>query len=101
MFNTTYGPRHPVGVQVSYALTALHEILHLAGGAASVSDGSRGYYMDVVLARAAQIITGAPGYPDGYNSNMPWWQVTAGMTAAAGDYWNTQLKEHCTPQEYR
>src|ERR1051326_351131 len=47
MFNTAYGPRNGVGAQVSYALTALHEILHLAGGGASAYDGSRGYYMDV------------------------------------------------------
>lgn len=101
MFNTAYGPRHPVGVQVSYALTALHEIIHLAGGGASAYDGSRAYYTDVVLADAARILTGAPGYPEGYNRNMPWWQITADMTAAAGVYWNKQLQEHCTPQEYR
>jgi hypothetical protein len=101
MFNTAYGPRDPVGVQVSYALTALHEILHLAGGGASISDGSRAYYMDVVLARAAQILTAAPGYPETYNPNMPFWQITAGMTEAAGDYWNKELRGHCTPQEYR
>jgi hypothetical protein len=58
-----------VGVQVSYALTALHEILHLAGGGASPSDGSRGYYSDVVLARAAQILMDAPGYPGANDPN--------------------------------
>jgi hypothetical protein len=101
MFNTAYGPRNGVGAQVSYALTALHEILHLAGGGASAYDGSRGYYMDVVLADAARILTAAPGYPEGYNSNMPWWQITGSMTAAAGEYWDKQLREHCTPQEYK
>jgi hypothetical protein len=101
MFNTAYGPRNGVGAQVSYALTALHEILHLAGGGASAYDGSRGYYMDVVLADAARILTAAPGYPEGYNRNMPWWQITGSMTAAAGEYWDKQLREHCTPQEYK
>jgi hypothetical protein len=57
--------------------------------------------MDVVLARAAQILTAAPGYPETYNPNMPFWQITAGMTEAAGDYWNKELRGHCTPQEYR
>jgi hypothetical protein len=101
MFNTAYGPRHPVGVQVSYALTALHEILHLAGGGASEYDGSRAYYNDLVLAQAANILTGAPGYPGGYDPNMPHWQITAEMIKAAGTYWDTQLREHCTPQEFR
>jgi YD repeat-containing protein len=101
MFNTTYGPRHPVGVHYSYALTALHELIHLAGGATSITDGSRAYYMDVVLARATQILTDAPGYPAGYDPNMPWWQITAEMTGAAGDYWGKQFREHCTPQEYK
>lgn len=101
MFNTAYGPRHPVGVQVSYALTALHEILHLAGGGASAYDGSRAYYMDVVLAQAAKIITGAPGYPAGYDPQMPSSNIMAEMTRAAGVYWGRQLREHCMPQEYR
>jgi hypothetical protein len=101
MFNTSYGPRNPVGVQVSYALTALHEILHLAGGGASPYDGSRAYYMDMVRARAAQILTGAPGYAGAYDPNTPWTQIRAEMTKAAGTYWDTQLREHCTPQEYR
>lgn len=57
--------------------------------------------MDVVLARAASILTDAPGYPGSYDPNLPWWQITAEMTKAAGTYWDTQLREHCTPQEYR
>lgn len=101
LFNTAYGPRHPVGVQVSYALTALHEIIHLAGGGASSYDGSRAYYMDVVLAEAAFILTGASGDRGGYNRNMPYWQITGEMTKAAGNYWDEQLREHCTPQEYK
>jgi hypothetical protein len=99
MFNTAYGG--PRDYQGSYALTALHEIIHLAGGGASAYDGSRAYYMDVVLARAAKILTGAPGYPSGYNPNMPYWQITAEMTQVAGTYWNNQLKEYCMPQEWR
>jgi hypothetical protein len=99
LFNTAYtGPRDYQG---GYALTALHEIIHLAGGGASPFDGSRGYYMDVVLADAVTILTGAPGYPEGNNRNLPPWQITAEMTRAAGDYWDAQLKEHCMPQEWR
>ena len=100
MFNTAYGPRHPVRVQYAYALAALHELLHLAGGGASFNDGSRAYYSDVVLAQATYILTGAPGYPKNYNPTMPWYKITAQMTADAGNYWNDQLKEHCKPQEY-
>lgn len=99
MFNTALdGPRDYQG---SYALAALHEIIHLAGGGASESDGSRGFYTDVVLAQAANILTGAPGYPGSYDPKLPLWQITAEMTKAAGTYWNDQLKEHCMPQGWR
>jgi RHS repeat-associated protein len=99
MFNTAHtGPRDYQG---GYALAALHELIHLAGGAASAYDGSRAYYMDVVLARAAKILTGAPGYPGGHDANVPNSQITAAMTSAAGTYWNDQLKEHCMPQGWR
>jgi hypothetical protein len=101
LFNTAYGPFNLEGVQVTYALTALHEIIHLAGGATSRYDGGRAYYNDFVLAQAAQILTGAPGYPGGLDPTKPWWQFTAQMRDSASSYWNTQLREHCTPQEYR
>jgi YD repeat-containing protein len=99
MFNTAIDPARDH--QMYYALVALHEIIHLAGGGASAFDGSRGYYQDVVLADAARILTGAPGYSGHYDPNMPFWQVTAEMTKAAGDYWNDQLWEHCMPREWR
>ena len=54
--------RNPVGAQVSYALVALHEFIHLAGGA---NQYGAPIYSDYVLARAANIYTGAPGYPSG------------------------------------
>jgi RHS Repeat len=99
MFNTAYtGPRDYQG---GYALAALHELIHLAGGGASASDGGRAYYMDVVLADAAKILTGAPGYSGTYSRNMPPSQITAAMTSAAGTYWNDQLKEYCMPQGWR
>jgi hypothetical protein len=101
MFNTAYGPRDPVGVQYSYALVALHELIHLAGGGASAYDGGHAYYTDVVLARATQVLTDAPDYPVGNDPNMPVSQITAKMTEDAGDYWHKQLKEHCTPQRYK
>jgi len=101
MFNSAYGPRDRVGVQYSYALVALHEIIHLAGGAASAYNGGGAYYNDIVLSRAAQVLTDAPGYPGGYDSNMPEGEITAKITGDAGDYWHKQLKEHCTPQRYR
>ena len=101
LFNTAYGPRNLVGVQYSYALTMLHEIMHLAGGGASERNGGYGYYTDMVMASAASHLTGAPGYPGGYDPNMPIWQITAEMTEKAGDYWDAQLREHCMPQEYR
>lgn len=77
------------------------KITHLAGGAASVSDGSRAYYMDVILARTAYILTNAPDYPGGYDPDRPWWEITAATTTAAGVYWDTQLRDYGTPQEYR
>jgi hypothetical protein len=95
MFNTAYGPTDPVGVQYSYALVALHELIHVAGGGET---GSYAYYTDVVLARAAQVLTGAQDYPVGIDPNMPIWQVTPEMWGDAGDYWHNQLKEHCRPQ---
>jgi YD repeat-containing protein len=91
MFNTAYGPRDSVGVQYTYALVALHELIHLAGG------GEFGY-IDVDLAAAAKILTDAPGYPVGNDPNLPLWQITAKMTEAAGNYWDKQLQEHCQPQ---
>ena len=98
-FNTANdGPRDYQG---SYALAALHELIHLAGGGASVHDGSRAHYNDIILARAANILTGAPGYPGAYDPNMPPSQITAEMTNAAGTYWNNQLKEYCLPQGWR
>jgi hypothetical protein len=98
-FNTAYtGPRDYQG---GYALTALHEIIHLAGGGANRGNGSRAYYRDVILARAANILTGALGYPGGYDPNMPYWQITKELTAAAGTYWDNQLKEYCMPYGWR
>ena len=61
-----------MGINYSYALTALHEILHLAGGATTAYDGSRVYYNDLVLAQAANILTGAPGYPVTYDPHLPY-----------------------------
>jgi hypothetical protein len=92
MFNTAYGPRDPVGVQYSYAMTVLHELIHVAGG------GDWGY-TDVDLAAAAKIVTDAPDYPVGNDPNIPNSQITAKMTGDASDYWHKQLKEHCEPQK--
>jgi hypothetical protein len=44
---------------------------------------------------------GAPGCSGTYNRNMPPSQVTAEMTAAAGNYWNNQLEEYCMPQGWK
>ena len=54
--------RNPVGAQVSYALAALHEFIHLAGGA---DQYGAPIYSDYRLADAVKILTGASGYPSG------------------------------------
>jgi hypothetical protein len=53
---------NPVEAQVYYALVALHEFIHLAGGA---DQYGAGIYSDYRLAEAAKILTGSPGYPSG------------------------------------
>jgi hypothetical protein len=63
-------------------LVGLHETIHLAGGAASARNGSGAYYNDKVLARAAQILTGAPNFPQSGSSN---------------GFFSNQLREYCTP----
>ena len=79
-------------VDISYALTALHEVIHLAGGS---SIGP--FYSDQVLAQAARILTGAPGYPDLHPRTRDE-QVAA--TEAWGNYYDQQLRDYCAPAEY-
>lgn len=66
--------------QLDYALTAIHETVHLAGG---------GRYTDSVLATAAQILTNAPGFPSNVDPNDRF------AVYKYGGYWNQQLREHC------
>lgn len=100
LFSTDFKNLNLRGVQAGYALITLHELIHLAGGGASTHDGSRAFYSDLVLAEAARILYD-PGAPQVYDPNMPITQITGDMVSAAGDYWDSQLLEHCTPQEYK
>lgn len=70
--------------QIAYALTAIHETIHLAG--------SSKRYSDEVLARAAQIVTGAPGFPTGLTPG------DINNVTKYGTYWDNQLKEFCSPE---
>jgi RHS repeat-associated protein len=82
----------PVGTQVYYALVALHEFIHAAGGA---DQYGAPIYSDYLLAAAARILTGAPGYParDAPKTR----QEQDALRADTGDYWDRQLSEHCKP----
>jgi hypothetical protein len=87
------GPnRDAVGTQVSYALVALHEFIHLAAGA---NQYGAPIYSDYVLARAANIFTGAPGYPSGPAPRTRAEQDK--LRTDTGNYWDRQLREHCSP----
>jgi hypothetical protein len=55
------------------------------------------FYDDHVLAQAAQLLTGASGYPDLHPRTRDE-QVEA--TAAWGNYYDKQLREYCAPPEY-
>ncbi len=72
-----------VGVQVYYALVALHEFIHLAGGANQYGAPN---YNDYVLADAVRIYTGAPGYPSGAAPRTREEQDT--LRTDTGNYWN-------------
>ena len=84
--------RNPVGAQVSYALAALHEFIHLAGGA---DQYGAPIYSDYRLADAVKILTGASGYPSG--SAPRTWEEQDKLRTDTGNYWNRQLREHCSP----
>jgi YD repeat-containing protein len=81
-----------VGVQVYYALVALHEFIHLAGGVDKIGTS---VYNDYVLARAVNIYTGAPGYPSGPPPTNRAEQEK--LRDEMDDYWDNQLWEHCNP----
>jgi hypothetical protein len=87
------GPnRDPVGTQVSYALVALHEFIHVAAGA---NQFGAGIYSDYLLARAAKILTGAPGYPSRPAPRTR--EEQDKLRTDTGNYWDRQLREHCSP----
>jgi len=88
------GPNmNPAGTQVYYALVALHEIVHLAGGA---DQFGAPIYNDFVLAEATKIYTGAPGFPirDHPPRNREEYEQ---LRADMGEYWDNQLWSHCNP----
>ena len=79
--------------ELGFALAGLHETIHLAGGGNNAYNGYSTYYTDEVLADAAKILTGAPGFPtnpgqDGKHSVYEY-----------GVYWQKQLEEHCLDGE--
>lgn len=80
-----------VGVQVYYALVALHEFIHMAGGATQFGGP---IYDDYRLADAARRLTGAPGYPSWQPRNR---EEQDKLRSETGDYWDNQLWEHCNP----
>jgi hypothetical protein len=84
-------PVNPVGVQIYYALVALHEIIHTAGGA---DQFGAPIYSDYLLARAANILTRAPGYPSWVPRTK---EEQDKLRTDTGNYWDNQLWEHCNP----
>jgi len=84
--------RNPVGAQVSYAVGAMHEFIHWAGVA---DHHGAPIYSDYVLARAANIYTGAPGYPSGPPPRTR--EEQDKLRTDTGNYWDRQLREHCSP----
>jgi hypothetical protein len=78
--------------QISYALVALHEFIHLAGGA---DQYGAPIYNDYLLADAARILTGAPGYPSGPKPRTR--EEQDKLRADTGNYWDRQLRAHCSP----
>lgn len=81
-----------VGVQVYYALVALHEFIHLAGGA---NEYGAPVYNDYLLADAVRQYTGAPGYPSGPPPRTK--EEQDKLRTDMGNYWDNQLWEHCHP----
>src|ERR1700752_1735912 len=71
---------------ITYGLTALHEIIHQAGG--------KGYYTDYQLAVAAKAL----------NQEAEWSPLTGGGIDSVlknSGYWDSELKKHCVPASNR
>jgi hypothetical protein len=80
------------GVQAYYALVALHEFIHAAAGA---DQYDAPIYSDYLLAEAAKIYTGAPGFP-----SLPAPRTREEqneLRSKMGDYWDNQLWDYCNP----
>ena len=91
------GPNmNPAGTQIYYALVALHEFIHLAGGA---DQYGAPFYSDYVLAEAARIYTGAPGYPSGPPPRTR--EEQEKLREDVGTYWDKQLWANCMPNKER
>jgi len=86
------GSRSLDGAQISYALVALHEFIHHAGGA---DQYGAPIYSDYLLANAAYILTGAPGYPSGPKPRTK--EEQDKLRTDTGNYWDRQLRAHCSP----
>lgn len=71
---------------------ALHEFIHLAGGAVQYDAP---IYSDYRLADAARILTGAPGYPSGPAPRTR--EEQDKLRTDTGNYWDRQLREHGSP----